>query len=1016
MRKNLVLLAIHLLFFVSVGAQVVSTNPANPTADASTTVTLDVAGTPLANYTGDIYMHTGVTVSVGGLAATWSHVIGLWGDNAIQPKMTALGGTKYQFVFSPSLNSYFSVLPTEDVTQICIVFRSADGALKASANDFFLPVYHPGLNLKIDKPLANTSVVDPNSTIFISAKGFTAESVSLSVDGVSVAQIAGETFTYNLTTAASGRHKMTITARNATGSKSSDLYYFVKPIPNRATLDAGLKMGANYIDDNTVTLVLYAPNKKFVCAIGDYNNWQLDVNTTMNLTPDGNYHWITLHNLEKGREYTYQYSVEGTVNVADPYAAKILDPDNDKYINSKTVVYPNLIEYPVGAQGIVSVLQTAQQPYVWETNNFTRPANKDLNIYELLIRDFTATHNYQSLIDTLPYLKQLGINAIELMPINEFEGNESWGYNPSFYFAPDKYYGPAVDLKRFVDLCHKNKIAVILDQVLNHSFSSSPLVKMYFNDDTKQVTPDNPWYNVVSPNKDYSWGYDFNHESTATQRFVDSVTVYWMNQYKVDGFRFDFAKGFTNTPGNGSAFDQSRINILTRMANKIWANDPSAYVILESFTDNSEEKILANSGMMIWGNLNYAYGQAGMGYDKTDLTWGSYKARGYSKPNLVTYMESHDEEREAYRISKFGNSLTTSYQIKGSLINMIARLELNSAFFFSIPGPKMIWQFGEFGYDISIDSSGRVGNKPIKWDYLKIPERLRLMSVYSDWNRLRSLYDVFKTDDFTTSLSSDSVKSIKLHSATLDAVIIGDFDCVSRYAIPVFPSTGKWYEYYTGDSITVTNLNMPIKLTPSEYRMYTNVRLSPSTVFSAPKVTQISVTGKSTVGSVLTGSYTYFDATNDLEGESLKKWYVTFESNGTRPTYRATTGPNYTISSSDIGQFIFYEVTPVAKTGGLLIGSPISKGLQSMVVNALTDAEINKIKAFPNPVIDQLEVTLSEQVTSLRLIDSNGKLLLNRPTKGETQIKIDFTGYAKGAYYILFNAKEGLAKTEKIIK
>ena len=100
----------------------------------------------------------------------------------------------------------------------------------------------------------------------------------------------------------------------------------------------------------------------------------------------------------------------------------------------------------------------------------------------MLLRDFLAAHDWNTLTDTLDYFTELGINAIELMPVSEFEGNESWGYNPSFYFAADKYYGPASDLKVFIDSCHGQGIAVILDMVLNHSYGQSPLVQLYFDE------------------------------------------------------------------------------------------------------------------------------------------------------------------------------------------------------------------------------------------------------------------------------------------------------------------------------------------------------------------------------------------------------------------------------------------------------------------------------------------------------------------------------------------------------
>ena len=193
---------------------------------------------------------------------------------------------------------------------------------------------------------------------------------------------------------------------------------------------------------------------------------------------------------------------------------------------------------------------------------------------------------------------------LNLMPVNEFEGNESWGYNPSFYFAADKYYGPKNDLKRFIDECHKRDIAVILDIVLNHSYGRSSFVRLYSSGDFGPPTEENPWYNVISPNPVFSWGYDFNHESEQTKQLVDRINKYWLEEYKFDGFRFDFTKGFTNTPGDGGSFDQSRINILKRMADNIWEVDSSAYVILEHFAPNSEEQVLSDYGMMIWGNLN----------------------------------------------------------------------------------------------------------------------------------------------------------------------------------------------------------------------------------------------------------------------------------------------------------------------------------------------------------------------------------------------------------------------------
>ena len=81
------------------------------------------------------------------------------------------------------------------------------------------------------------------------------------------------------------------------------------------------------------------------------------------------------------------------------------------------------------------------------------------------IKCFIGKHDFATLTDTLDYLQKLGINAIELMPFNEFEGNESWGYNTLFYFAPDKYYGPKDNIRKFVDECHRRGMVVIMDMV-----------------------------------------------------------------------------------------------------------------------------------------------------------------------------------------------------------------------------------------------------------------------------------------------------------------------------------------------------------------------------------------------------------------------------------------------------------------------------------------------------------------------------------------------------------------------
>jgi glycosidase len=413
------------------------------------------------------------------------------------------------------------------------------------------------------------------------------------------------------------------------------------------------------------------------------------------------------------------------------------------------------------------------------------------------------------------------------MPFSEFEGNSSWGYNPNFYFAPDKAYGTKNDLKALIDECHKQGFIVVQDIVLNHAYGSCPLVKMYWNDSMNRPSADNPWFNETSPNTTYSWGFDFNHESQATKDFVDRVTKYWMTEYKIDGFRFDFTKGFTNTPGDGSGYDALRIAILERIASKIWSVNPKAIVILEHFAANAEEQELAayQNGMLVWGNANYAFAEAAMGYNessKSDFNWASYQKRGFSKTGLVAYMESHDEERQMYKTESFGNSLA-SYNTK-ELNTAIDRSKLTTTFFMSLAGPKMIWQFGELGYDVSIDDGGRLSEKPVRWYYYDDAKRKELFNVYSAMLKLRKQFDVFTSGTETLAVNGD-LKKIQLTLNDHNVTVIGNFGVTEQSIIPAFQHTGTWYEFFTEGQLQVADVNSAISLKPGEYRLYSDKKL-----------------------------------------------------------------------------------------------------------------------------------------------------------------------------------------------
>ena len=826
-----------LLFFVTISqlySQVVSSTPALPTATDEVTIIFDATqgSGGLAGYTGDVYAHTGVITDQSSSGSDWKYVIAGWSENTAKAKMTPLGNDKYQLVITPSITGFYGVSAGETIQQMAFVFRNSDGSKvgkTASGEDIFVEVYEGGLNVKINSPTEQPFFVDAGEAITVTAEATGSTSLKLYIDDVEVKSVSSATLEHTFNAEASGKHVVKAVAGDGTTTKEATIYYLVRTSSVLESLPEGLVDGINYIDNQTVTLVLRAPYKNSLYVLGDFNDWQTSPEYQMKrTTADANdietRYWLTISGLTAQEEYAFQYLIDEELKIADPYADKILDPWNDEYIESNT--YPNLKTYPEGkTDGIVSVFQTAQTAFNWQVNNFTAPDEEDLIIYELHIRDFLQSANYQTLTDTIGYLKTLGVNAIELMPINEFEGNDSWGYNPSFYFAADKAYGDKNSLKSFIDACHTQGIAVIIDMVMNHSYGQSPFLRLYFDASAGnygQPSAQNLWYNQTSPNTTYSWGYDFNHESQATKDLLDRINAYWLSDYKVDGFRFDFTKGFTNTSGDGWAYDAARISILKRMYLKIREVNPKAYVILEHLADNSEEKELANFGMLLWGNMNHDYAEAAMGYS-SNLSGTSYKNRAWNDPQLVSYMESHDEERLMYKNLEYGNS-NAYYNIK-ELHTALRRIEQNAAFFFSFPGPKMIWQFGELGYDYSIDYNDRVGRKPVKWDYFDEPNRKRLYEVFAALTKLRSENEAFSTTDFSISVAT-GVKRINLNHSSMNVTVIGNFGIESATIDPNFQETGTWYDYFTGEAIQVSDANTPIWLTAGEYHIYTTVQLT----------------------------------------------------------------------------------------------------------------------------------------------------------------------------------------------
>lgn len=328
------------------------------------------------------------------------------------------------------------------------------------------------------------------------------------------------------------------------------------------------------------------------------------------------------------------------------------------------------------------------------------------------------------------------------MPVMEFNGNNSWGYNTNFYMAPDKAYGSPKDLKDFVELCHRNGIAVILDIVFNQSDGLHPWYQMY-------PIASNPFYNQTAPH-DYSVLNDWKQENPLVRQQWKDAIKYWMTAYNVDGFRFDLVKGLgTSYPSGTEAYNASRVAVMKDLHAAIKAVKPNGIHINENLAGDKEENEMAADGQLNWANINYNSCQFGMGYASgSNLERFLSTSDSRTAFSTVAYAESHDEERVGYKQKAYGYGSVKEDQYKRS--RRLAQLAVQMLL---TPGPKMIWQFGEFGADQTTknsDNSNNTDPKTVVWYYKDATDHVGIFEAYQAMcNLRRNNPDLFVNGTFT---------------------------------------------------------------------------------------------------------------------------------------------------------------------------------------------------------------------------------------------------------------------------
>ena len=826
----------------------ITVEPAKPDADGPCTIKFNPASdNPLYGHTGELYGHFGVVVE-----GEWKFVPTDWGTQEEKTHFTKVGDNSWEFKMEPSIREYFQSGETP-VIKIALIVRSADGSIKSHEADQFC------------------TVVD-------------------------------------------------------------NKYAFVPFIPDPVVeepVPAGAKYGINYNSDNSVTFVLYDKGKdgkchEFCYIVGDWNNWEKVSEGAMKRDNSAGCWWIKLDGFETSKEYRFQYRLgsgsDADIYLSDPYS-RVAYSSDDRYIEGTP-------EFPENARQYISAFQIDYPEYPWKHKDFKVADKNDLVIYEMHFRDFSKTKNIAGAMSQLDYISNLGVTAVELMPIQEFDGNLSWGYDPNHWFALDKQYGTREQYKEFIDECHARGIAVIVDVVYNHATGAHPLAKLWWNSATNKTADNNPWFNV-NPTHPYNVFHDMNHEEPMVKAHVKESLEYLLTEYDIDGFRFDLTKGFTQKDSGGDNgnvtlwgnYDQSRVDILTDYADHVWSVNPEAVVIFEHLSDYSEEVELAKHGIKLWRNMNHSYRTTATG-GNADFS-GSYESSNYGA--WVSYMESHDEERTCYGAGadvsgitwgiigigeKWGNAddkkmtrdgmffsvknvtvtandrfkvrkagvwddaynygassdkykltkgkgyvmtngnsskdmcfpaagtydiyfcLETETiwvmapgerpadpalpgQTEDPLTVAMRRAGANAAFFLTVPGPKMIWQFGEIGYDYTIEHNGRTGEKPVVTDeYMAVPARKALYDTYAVLLKFRRENPRFFDSD--ASFKWDPRSATKTITCSVDGKsfhVVGNFGkSTVSYSVP----SGSWTDYINGGSVSGS-----ISLKEGEFRLLT---------------------------------------------------------------------------------------------------------------------------------------------------------------------------------------------------
>lgn len=535
-------------------------------------------------------------------------------------------------------------------------------------------------------------------------------------------------------------------------------------------------MGA-IVHSDGVAFRVWAPNAQSVFVKGDFNNWS-DNATALSHEENG-YWYADVDSARPGHEYKFVLiNGEQKLERIDPYARQVTNSTGNG------VIYD-----PSG--------------FDWQDDRFELPPHNELVIYEMHIGSFFAgtlgkPGGFETAIEKIEHLKRLGVNVIQVMPVAEFAGDFSWGYNPAHIFAVESIYGGPDGFKFFVREMHKRSFAVIQDVVYNHfgpsdldlwqfdGWQENGMGGIYFYNDHRAATP---------------WGStrpDYGREEV--RRFLHDNARMWLEEYHVDGLRYDSTLYIRCIDGNEANELPDGWSLMQRINGDLRTRFPRCITIAEDLRNNpwitkpTEEN---GAGFHAQWDANFVHPvraivtllqdeQRSMDAVRQAIDF-RYEGDAFRR---IVYSESHDEvaNGRARVPQEINSGDPTGWHAQ-------KRSTLAAGLVFTAPGIPMLFQGQEF-----LQGEWFRDDVPLNWEMNE--QYQGIVRLYRDLIQLRlntkgvsrglcgqflNIYHVNEADNIIAFQRWDQ------HGPGDDVVIVFNFNSTSRENYEIgMPSPGLW--------------------------------------------------------------------------------------------------------------------------------------------------------------------------------------------------------------------------------